>query len=86
VRGRVTDAASGAPLAATLYVRSAAGAAAPVPFYASRGHGFYARPLAPGRNYSLVATMAGYADAVAQITVPVGGGGVVRDFALVAKP
>ena len=79
-RGNVTDAATGAPLAATLTVKATNGAGEPVPFYASKAHGFYARPLAPGATYTLVATMPGYKSAEAQVSAD--GSGKVQNFAL----
>ena len=81
VRGTVTAAGSGAPLAATLYVKSAPGAPAPIPFAAAKRTGFYARPLAPGR-YTVVATAPGFAAAEADVVVPEGGAGAVLDFKL----
>lgn len=84
-RGTVTAAGSGAPLAATLYVKGAPGASAPdakpVPFFATKQHGFFARPLAPGR-YTLVATAPGYQPAEATVTVPADGSGAVAAFSL----
>ncbi|KAI8473598.1 MAG: hypothetical protein J3K34DRAFT_410576 [Monoraphidium minutum] len=85
-RGRVTAEGSGAPLAATLVAKPATpnGYGPPVPFYASKGAGFYARPLAPGK-YTLVASAPGYAPAEAAITVPADGRGVAQDFVLKTK-
>lgn len=79
------DAATGKPLAATLVVKTSPSAAdpsaAPIPFRASPAFGFYARPLAPGANYTLVASMPGFDDSEAVVYVP-GGAGVVQDFEL----
>jgi hypothetical protein len=82
VRGRVTSADTGTPLAATLTVETTNGAGDPVPFYASSSFGFYARPLAPG-TYTLTAAMTGYTPVSSAVTVPAGGTGVTRDFVLI---
>jgi carboxypeptidase D len=81
-RGSVTSAASGAPVAATLYVKSSSGVQ--VPFYSDPATGFYARPLAPGR-YTLVATAPGFEAAEAELVVPSNGAGVVKGFQLKPK-
>jgi hypothetical protein len=80
--GRVVDADTGAPLAATLRVKTTNGAGDPVPFYSSKQNGFYARPLAPGAAYTLVASMPGYKSAEAAVSTPADGGVVVQDFKL----
>ncbi|KAI8473597.1 MAG: hypothetical protein J3K34DRAFT_410572 [Monoraphidium minutum] len=82
-RGQVRAADTNATLAATLTAAPATpnGYGPPVPFYASKGAGFYARPLAPGK-YTLVASAPGYAPAEAAITVPADGRGVAQDFLL----
>jgi hypothetical protein len=78
----VTAAGSGAPLAATLAVKSSdANSDAPVPFYASKNFGFFARPLVPG-THTLVVAVDGYATAEADVTVPTDGSGVVKNFVL----
>jgi hypothetical protein len=80
----VTAAGSGAPLAATLTVKTSDANGDPVPFFASSGFGFYARPLAPG-THTLVAAADGYAMVEAEVTVPIGGRGVVKNFKLRAQ-
>lgn len=80
VRGLVTSAATGAPLAATLRLKDSS--AAQIPFYSSAATGFYARPLAPGGNFTVVASAQGYADKEANFLVPTNGSGVVQNFAL----
>lgn len=80
VRGTVTAADGGKPIAATMYVKNDKGRA-PVPFYASTTHGFYARPLTAG-THTVVATAPGYAPAEVVVTVPEDGSGVVANFSL----
>ncbi len=81
MRGTVTAAAGGAPLAATLHIKPATGSAY-VPFPADRPFGFFSRPLVPGLTYTLVAEMAGYVTQELNFTVPAAGG-IVRNFSLV---
>ncbi|KAI8473599.1 MAG: hypothetical protein J3K34DRAFT_518884 [Monoraphidium minutum] len=83
-RGIVTDAATGAPLAATLtitYPGAPPPPGGPIPFYARPADGLYARPLAPGAAL-LAAAADGYEPWEAEITVPPGGGGVIHNFQL----
>jgi hypothetical protein len=82
-RGSVTG-AGGRPVAATLHVKGAAGGGKPVPFYSDPATGFYARPLAPGRHLLVVAAE-GHEPAEAEVVVPEGGAGVVKDFKLAVK-
>jgi len=81
VRGTVKS-ATGAPLAATLYIKPASGPH--VPFKADASFGFFARPLEPGKNYTLVATAVGYAQSEATFAVPAAGG-VTQNFVLAAQ-
>ena len=85
----MTAAGSSAPVAATLVVKGAPSATAPdtkpVPFYASKQHGFYARPLAPG-SYTLVASAPGSVPAEVDVTVPADGSGAVANFTLKKAP
>lgn len=83
-RGRVTSAATGAPVAATLTAVPASKASSKpdaIPFYSSPGQGFFARPLAPGR-YIITATAPGFAPQDASVVVPAGDAGVERNFSL----
>ncbi|GBF96908.1 carboxypeptidase D [Raphidocelis subcapitata] len=80
VRGNVT--AGGAPVAATLYVKPPSGyPGKPVPFYADKDFGFYARPLPPGRH-TIVASAPGFEPAEAELSVPSDGSGAVANIAL----
>lgn len=76
VRGCVTAARSGRPLAATLMVDGIAWNTSAEPVF-----GFYARPLTPGR-YTLRALVDGYAPGSTDVVVPADGSGAVVDFSL----
>jgi hypothetical protein len=82
VRGTVTSAA-GAPLEATLYIKPLTSGSPYVAFKSSKNTGFYARPLLPGENFTLVASAPGFQTQEATFTVPADGSAWVQPFALV---
>jgi hypothetical protein len=78
VRGTVNGPSG--PLPATLHIKPAIGTDF-VPFYSAKATGFYARPLQPGMNYTIVCQAAGFMAQEAAFVVPADGSATV-DFTL----
>ena len=64
---------SGAPLAATVYVKPPTAAGKYVPFKAGAS-GSYARALLPGKSYTLVFSAPGYQTQEVAVALPASGG------------
>jgi hypothetical protein len=80
VRGTVQGPSG--PLQATLHIKPVNNTAF-VPFYSAKATGFYARPLQPGVNYTIVCQAAGFKAQEAAFVVPADGIATV-DFTLAA--